>query len=214
MSPYQPNAPTKHGYPIDEVISSLQKAVRRSDVEAAVFWTVELDESDNAGWCWNRLRIMASEDIGLAEPTVAATVYALYMNWKEFKAKKNANKPERLFLIHAAMLLAGSKKSRAVDNALIVHNFGPKELRPIPDEGADKHTVRGRKLGRSFRHFAEQGTVLIQPGPFVDPFEDRARELLLARDGQPGPKDPPENLLSSIARDGLAGDYDDGEEPI
>ena len=35
-------SPTVRGYDMKEVVSALQKAIRRSDDESALFWAVEL----------------------------------------------------------------------------------------------------------------------------------------------------------------------------
>src|SRR4051794_35659972 len=54
--------PTSRGYDAREVVSALQKSIRRSDPDAALYWGVELARSGYGAWLWKRLRIIAVED--------------------------------------------------------------------------------------------------------------------------------------------------------
>ncbi len=153
---------SKKGYDLSEVISALQKCVRRGLEAEAMYWTVELYESGFDEYCWKRLRIMASEDVGLAEPLMPASIAALYQLYQELKKKKDEHqRPERLPLTHAVFLLCRARKSRVIDNAL-VHFWGShNETRlEVPDFALDKHTARGRTMGRGFGHFLEVGAHL------------------------------------------------------
>ena len=71
--------PTVGGYLCGEVASALQKSLRRGEERDALFWATELELSGFGKYVWKRLRIIASEDVGLAEPLAAATVRALEM---------------------------------------------------------------------------------------------------------------------------------------
>jgi len=44
---------TARGHDRFKVASALQKAVRRSDLDAAVYWAVELHESGQGWWLWH-----------------------------------------------------------------------------------------------------------------------------------------------------------------
>jgi len=58
-------------HPLDEVLSSLQKASRRGWAEEAAYWALEGFYSGVAGTrtnTWNRLLVIASEDVGVADP--------------------------------------------------------------------------------------------------------------------------------------------------
>jgi len=57
---------TLGGYLTSEVTSALQKSIRRALEEEALFWATELDLAGFGANAWKRLRIIASEDIGLA----------------------------------------------------------------------------------------------------------------------------------------------------
>lgn len=141
---------TVRGFVLGECVSALQKAIRRCDEQSAVTWAVEMDQSGFGAMLWNRLLIIASEDIGLAEPTLPANLRALYDNWKDAKARRNAHMPERLFVMHAVMLLARAKKSRYVDNAIwATYAVEQPLVAEIPEYALDGHTARGRALRRA-----------------------------------------------------------------
>jgi len=175
--------PTLHAYDFSEVASALQKSIRRGDEEAALYWAVELDRSGYGEYVWKRLRIIASEDIGLAEPLMPATIHALYETWTQLRKKRDdKQEPWRLMMVHAVILLARAKKSRIVDHALLTLYEGELEPRAIPDVAADRHTLAGKRMGRGWPHFFESSTLLnagngeLMHAPHLpDPYRDRAR---------------------------------------
>lgn len=160
MSQY--NIKTKKDYDFFECSSAMQKCIRRNQEQEALFWAVELYESGYGEYVWKRLRIMCSEDVGLAEPTMPATIWALYESYREqAKKKDDKNEPQRLFLTHAVLLLCRARKSRMIDWSLLwawlTHPFRYLE---VPDVALDKHTERGRALKRKWAHFFGEGTRL------------------------------------------------------
>ena len=166
------------GFKLGEVASALQKSLRRGLEPDALFWATELDLSGYTEYCWKRLRIITSEDVGLAEPGVAAAVQALYQAWSDQKRKKDERHgPERLFLVHAVILIARARKSRLVDHALIWAYEARQTLQfEVPDCALDKHTLRGRARRRGHQHFWTEGAQIANPadlGP--DPYEAIAR---------------------------------------
>jgi hypothetical protein len=52
----------------------MQKCIRRGFEEEAQFWATELDLAGYGAYVWKRLRIIASEDIGLADPSLCVQV--------------------------------------------------------------------------------------------------------------------------------------------
>lgn len=180
---------TKKGYDFFEVASALQKNIRRGLEYEAMYWAVELFNSGYVEYAWKRLRIMASEDVGLAEPQVVATIAGLYAHHKIQAAKKDdKNQPERLFLTHAVLLLCRATKSRVIDHALLYHWGRHDQVHlPIPDLALDKHTERGRYLGRGWKHFFEQGIQLDPLGavPGEVQYRERAVEII-STGGAPG----------------------------
>lgn len=166
---------TQGGYAMSEVASALQKCIRRGEEDGALFWATELDLSGYGEYAFKRLRIMASEDVGLADTDVVNCVRALWANFVEAKKKDDPHHPERLYLVHATMLLARSRKSRAVDNACVAFYLGARVKREIPDVALDKHTLRGRRMGRGFEHFFGEGAKLVNEAQEVaDPYAEIA----------------------------------------
>jgi hypothetical protein len=161
MSRFQ-QPPTKRGYNVHEVISALQKAIRRSQPEAAAYWVVELDQSGHSGWAWNRLLCILSEDVGPAAPLgLVADVKALHRIWADGKDKKAGS--GGLAIIHATLLLAMAPKNRLANYLAIVLASDHAERLEIPDEALDRHTQRGKKMGRGMEHFMTDAALLIQP---------------------------------------------------
>lgn len=166
------------GYKAGEVASAMQKCIRRGLADDALFWATELDFANFGEYVWKRLRIIASEDIGLSVPGLAGDVRALYENWLDQRRKKDSiHAPERLFLVHAVLILARAHKSRLVDHALIVHYEGKRPPREIPDFALDKHTARGRARRRGWKHFWKEGATLSPAAPIEDPYEPHAQQI-------------------------------------
>jgi replication-associated recombination protein RarA len=160
MSKYQQF--TQKGYDLGEVASALQKSVRRGLEQEAMYWAVELFNSNFDEYCWKRLRIMSCEDVGLANPMAAVQIQSLYNMYLDLKKKKeDAQQPWRLMLTQAVLVLCRSEKSRVVDHALIhFWNTHPNTGKDIPEYALDKHTARGKHNGRGWKHFFEEGTLL------------------------------------------------------
>ena len=92
-----------------DLLSALQKSIRGSDPDAAIFYLAKiLEGGDLIGAC-RRLQVIASEDIGLAYPTAPSIVRSCVESAREL------GMPEaRLPLAHAALLLATAPKSNSV----------------------------------------------------------------------------------------------------
>ncbi|MCJ7609236.1 hypothetical protein MUP00_06160, partial [Candidatus Bathyarchaeota archaeon] len=147
---------TVRGYDFYELLSALQKDIRRGREYEALFWAAEL-ETFNATALWNRLRIIASEDVGIASPFVPVIVDTLHRQYLEFK--KNRNDAWRLFLANAVLLLARCTKSRMVDDLVnvVYTEILQDEKRPeIPNYALDMHTARGRTMGRGIEYFISE----------------------------------------------------------
>ena len=164
--------PTVRGFANPEVASALQKAIRRSQVEQAVFWAIELDRSGYGLYVWKRLLVITSEDVGLAEPDLPATIWALFQTWKEMNSWKNSNNPQRLPFVHAVILLAQAKKSRMCDHAACGGYNTNDVLFQIPDEAYDLHTMKGKRMGRGLEHWYSEAALLVNEADLGhDPFK-------------------------------------------
>ena len=92
------------------LISALHKSVRNSDVDAALYWLVRMLESgEDPRYVARRLVRMASEDVGLADPS------ALSLTVAAAQAVEQVGMPEcALALVQAAAYLALAPKSNAL----------------------------------------------------------------------------------------------------
>lgn len=156
---------TPNGHRCDETVSALQKCIRRGLEREALYFATELDLAGFPDYLWRRLRIIASEDVGLAAPEVAVQVRALSENFADqrkhnAKSKSGTRSGERLFIVQAVLLLVRAPKSRMVDHVVMVLYEGEREPLEIPDFALDRHTKRGRQLGRGLDHFFDEGALL------------------------------------------------------
>jgi replication-associated recombination protein RarA len=174
---------TVAGHQCGEVTSAMQKSIRRGLERESLYWATELDLTGYGEYVWKRLRIMASEDVGLADSNVAVQVRALYENWLQArKNKADKSNCDRLFLTHAVLILVRAPKSRIVDHSLIVTYEGERPKREIPDWALDKHTGRGRAMGRGAKHFFDVGGQLRNRARLVDRYEEEARKIRTTND--------------------------------
>jgi replication-associated recombination protein RarA len=120
--------------------------------------------------------VIASEDIGVADPMVFVQVRLLYETWLERKKEGDAV----LYFTDAVLRLASASKSRITDNAAIVFFEGERPHRDIPDYALDIHTETGRRMGRGYSHFFEEGAQL-EGSKAPDPYEERAKEIRMRR---------------------------------
>ena len=96
-----------------DLLSCLQKSIRGSDPDAAVFYLAKLLSMGELISVCRRLQVIASEDVGLAYPTAAVVTRACCESAKEL------GMPEaRIPLAHAAILLATSPKSNSAESAI------------------------------------------------------------------------------------------------
>ncbi len=118
-----------------DAISALIKSVRGSDPDAGLYWLAQmLEAGDDARFIARRLVILASEDVGLADPQalVVATAAAHAL---EFVGLPEA----RLNLAQAVVYLATAPKSNRVYAALAA---ATEDVRTVATRGVPMH-LRG-----------------------------------------------------------------------
>lgn len=186
---------TVNGHNLLEVVSAFQKCIRRSMLDDALYFGVDLALSGFAEFAWSRMLVIVSEDVGPASPGLVSEIRALRDNYIELAKKKNKHAPERLPFVHAIVLLATSAKSRLIDNALTVHFRRHRELRrEVPDWARDVHTPAGRRLGRGYKHFMEEGAKLVgEVGD--DPYRQLAIDALMNPPADEEPAPGPDELF-------------------
>jgi len=168
---------TCNKYSLFEAASALQKEIRRGHEEQAMYWALELAET-YADFLWVRLIIIANEDIGLADPTVIVLTESLRIQFYLVRKKKGAS--WRIVLANAIIALCRAKKTRLADSfmAAISHRRDSEGWRlKVPDYALDKHTVRGKRLGRSWDHWASEGCQLHNEAKGMDAYATEALSL-------------------------------------
>jgi len=110
----------------------LQKAVRGSSPDAALYWCVRmLDGGCDPNYILRRLLVMASEDIGNADPR------ALDIAMNAWQAFERLGSPQGEFAIaQAVVYLASAAKSNAVYQAF---NLIKTEVKSGPSYGVPNH---------------------------------------------------------------------------
>ena len=105
---------TKNGYAGDEVISALQKSIRRAKEEDACMFAYEMYISSPQllEKMWRRLLTISVEDIGMGNVEAAGQIKTLNEMRKEF-SYNDGDRP--IFFIHAIRILCESMKDRSTD---------------------------------------------------------------------------------------------------
>jgi putative ATPase len=128
-----------------DVISAFIKSVRGSDADAALHYLARMVEAgEDPRFIARRLVILASEDIGLADPTALTTAVAAA------QAVQLIGMPEgRLNLAQATIALALAPKSNAVITAINAASADVRDGRigPVPSHLRDAHYGGSTKLG-------------------------------------------------------------------
>ena len=151
---------TKKGYDFYEVASAFQKSIRRGLLEDAMYWGIELYESCYAEYAWKRMVIMASEDVGLGEPSCIVQIMALKQSY-DFLELRHDQGAKKLPFTQAVAVLVKSRKSRFVDHAITVYwQQNKEEVKPIPDWAFDMHTRKGKAMGRGLSYFYKESCLI------------------------------------------------------
>ena len=163
---------TPGGYSTWEAVSAMQKAIRRSEEVLAMQWFCELEGAGLYAVAANRLRVTAAEDVGLGD--MQASGYALQCINEAERFHKAQKGSWRLFIGNAIRTLSRAEKSREGDHFQAAARWRLRKSPPeIPDYALDKHTLRGKQMGRGVDHFMAEGAVLV-PEPEPDAYEEDA----------------------------------------
>lgn len=176
---------TKHGFVVDQVISALQKEIRRGHIENAALLAYELLITSPVleDILWSRLIVIAVEDIGFGDVQAPVLISTL----QDTAAKLDRDSwDHKVMAIHAVRYLCTRQKDRTSSELLdwIIHAVSAGKAKPsIPDYALDYHTKRGVELGRGKQHFWEEGTQLHPELPERD-LTYRERVLFMLERGE------------------------------
>jgi putative ATPase len=150
-----------------DVISAFIKSIRGSDADAALHYLARMIEAgEDPRFIARRLVILASEDIGLADPTALTTAVAAA------QAVQLIGLPEgRLNLAQAVIALSVAPKSNAVIKAIdeAISDVRAGKIGGVPSHLRDAHYAGSKKIGHgrgySYAHDAPFGVVEQQYPP-------------------------------------------------
>lgn len=157
---------TKRGYDLYEVASTLQKAIRRADFKLAGYMAQELFASGYGNYCWKRLLTIGAED---CETFIQKELVALHYSYELINKGIKASEPKRgrIFISKAVVMLCKAIKSRETDHLQnfiydkklgvdddelaqsLANDYDNGEYYAIPDYAYDKHTLRGKRMGKT-----------------------------------------------------------------
>ncbi|HLV37027.1 MAG TPA: hypothetical protein VKY59_18020 [Spirillospora sp.] len=172
--PYQQDPWTRvrtlHDFPADEVISALQKEIRRGHTENAALLAYEMliTSPELEAYLWHRLQVISVEDIGygnLQAPVLIETLYQMHQRIPRPRGDRY------LFAIHAVRVLCQSQKERGSDELLnwVAQAVDKQGILPeIPDYALDMHTRRGQEMGRDYAHFLKEASKVAPEVPDRD----------------------------------------------
>lgn len=135
-----------------DIISAFIKSIRGSDPNAAVYWLARMIEGgEDVKFIARRMVILASEDIGNANPT------ALVLATNTFQAVNLIGYPEsKIILSQCVTYLASSPKSNAAVAAIgkaeaLVKEFGDLPV-PLPIRNAPTKLMKKLDYGKNYQY--------------------------------------------------------------
>jgi hypothetical protein len=194
---------TLRDYPLDEVMSDLQKCVRRGREREAVFIVRELVDSGFVRYLWRRLMIVASEECS-NDIALCAHIGQLAKN-AELATSGFTKLRNSIIETQAVIALCRAAKSREACDATCAICYMMKsgfriKLHPA---SVDKHTKRGKEMGKSVVDFKNEGR-------YVAGEQDATKDPMVRNDWESvlwGTKQP------HVGRPGEEGGEDDIELP-
>jgi putative ATPase len=164
--------------------SALIKSIRNSDPDAAVYWLARMIEAgEDPRFVARRLVILASEDVGVADPT------ALPLAVAAADAAHMLGFPEALYpLTHAALHLALAPKSNAVKRAFMAASADAEKTAsdgvPLHLRNAPTGLMKGLGYGKGYRYAHDEEE---QRAAEMECLPERLADR---RYYEPGPNDP------------------------
>ena len=181
---------TCHDFPADEVISALQKEIRRGNTENAALLAYEMATTspEMEAYLWYRLLVISVEDVGMGDPQAPVLVNTLYEISQRFGQRGGEG---LLMVIHAVRYLSSCRKDRSSDEMTLWAKLASERggaLPVIPDYALDMHTADGKKMGRGLPHFLKIGAQVNPELPERDrTYRDRIMKMVGEKDGRATP---------------------------
>ncbi|EOH95805.1 hypothetical protein UAY_03231 [Enterococcus moraviensis ATCC BAA-383] len=163
----------------DEVVSALQKSIRRGNERAACDFAYEMyiTSPQFEEKLWRRLLAISVEDIGMGNENAAIMVNNLNQMRKEFQYNES---DRAMFFFHAIRYLCQSEKDRSSDllKNIVIKSFAMGYVPEIPDIALDKHTTRGKEMGRDSKHFLNEASVVIPQAEVTNNYKEEYAKII------------------------------------
>lgn len=170
---------TRNNLAGDEVISALQKSIRRGNEKAACEFAYEMyiTSPQFEEKLWRRLLAISVEDVGMGNPNAAIMVNNLNQMRKEFQYNES---DRAMFFFHAIRYLCASEKDRSSDllKNIVIKNFAMGYVPEIPDIALDKHTTRGKEMGRGSEHFLHEASKVYPQADVTNDYKETYAEII------------------------------------
>jgi putative ATPase len=157
-----------------DIVSALIKSVRGSDPDAAVYWLARmLEAGEDPNFVARRLVILASEDVGLADPMALPVAVAAQ------QAAHFIGLPEALFpLTEAALYLARAPKSNSTGRAYGAAREAIRQTGNLPVplhlRNAVTGLMRSMGYGRGYRYAHDHPGGTVEQQHLPDELDGRA----------------------------------------
>ncbi|MGC5246368.1 hypothetical protein ACPXB3_05525 [Gordonia sp. DT219] len=171
---------SRNGIPGDELVSMLQKSIRRgieSDALDAAYemyhTSLQFEEK-----LWRRLMVISVEDIGFGDVQAAQLVHTYAQIRLHFPY---GDGDRAIFFVQAIRYLCRCTKERSSDciKSILMTEFAAGRKPVVPDYAKDKHTRSGQAAGMNIIDFLEDGSrVSPQLEPDVYGYEEARQKLL------------------------------------
>lgn len=165
---------TARGYNLSEVVSAMQKAIRRGDAQVAGYFAIEMFESNFDQYCWRRLLTVSAEDCwGI----ITQEVKALHESYQVINTPRKKGKLRgRIFIAKAVIVMSQAFKSRDADHLTnyvydremidandLIEALADADPEPIPDYAYDVHTSEGKRRGKTKDMFFKEEHEALEP---------------------------------------------------
>ncbi|MGE4300842.1 MAG: hypothetical protein AB7F40_04475 [Victivallaceae bacterium] len=172
--------PTPNGFSPYELVSAMQKFIRRSMEREALYCFYELEAAGLYNVAANRLCISIYEDVGMANPSLTNSIpMHIEQMQKWYQAKNGA---WRLVLGNIILQACRGQKTRIADHFVCSQgarraNGFVLDLEQYSDFVYDMHTMKGKRMGRGLEHFFAEGMKEVESTETTDYSEEELAEL-------------------------------------
>lgn len=170
---------SRNGIPGDELVSGLQKCIRRGLEKKAcmIAYEMYITSLQFEDKLWRRLQAISVEDVGYGNLQAPSIILTLNQMRKDFPYN-DGDRP--LFFIHAIRVLCQSKKDRSSDHLknMVIRQFEQGTIPEIPDFAYDMHTRKGIEMGRDFKHFLEHASIVENEIQINNTYKEQLLKLL------------------------------------